>query len=213
MLSRIGFRTANSVSRRLKSSMAVAAEQVNTHKESATYKFRQERLVAIAARKQDAVKAKMVSTESATAPVAMEMGKGKKVAAGVPKVEVKVPAAVHKKTGKPLYMIQKPVSSADAFRAHRQKVKAGVAEDFESPKYEEKAEDKQHNASEGAAVAEGTTASFGKTLIMMLATGVAVEAAVFYAKEGKENPPGKLVQLYRYVWEKRFTDAMRVLTK
>lgn len=213
MLSRIGPRTTQIIGRRLKSSMVAAVEQVNTHKESATYKFRQERLAAIAARKQDAVKAKMVNTASATAPVAMEKGKVKKVAAGVPKVEVKVPAAVHKKTGKPLYMIQKPVSSADAFRAHRQKIKAGVAEDFDSPKYDEKVEDKQHNTSEGAAAAEGTTASFGKTLIMMLATGVAVEAAVFYAKEGKENPPGKLVQLYRYVWEKRFTDAMGVLTK
>jgi len=205
---------------RLNSAVAQAAAlgEMNSYKESATYKFRQQRSAAIQARRQEAKMAQMADTTGKAAPVAVKGGNFRKKAASALPVEKVVPAPVSRRSGKPMYMVKKPISSADAFRAHRQKVRAGVVgEEFEAPRFDEETRESEREQSSGSAYdgvgGESTSINFGKAFMMMAATGVAVEAAVFYAKESKVNPPGKLIQLYRYVWEKRFNDALKLVTK
>lgn len=171
------------------------AVETNVHKESATFLFRQKRLEAIAARKAEQRK---VSGEAK--PIRKTPKRSSKGAPIV--VPAAVPEMVNRKTGKPLYMISKPISSADAFRAERQRRAAGE-EGMVSVTDMTKEEESDSKYGSGEQQEGEGGFNFTRALLMMMAAGVTVEAAIFCVKESKENPPGKLIQLYRYVWERR----------
>jgi hypothetical protein len=174
--------------KRVMSSMA-SAVQYEAFKGSSTYMHRMRRKEEIAERLGLQVKEELVQNTL------------------MPEPAVSVQNIISKKTGEPLYMIKTPQSSADAYREYKRRVRLGL--ENEEPdmnadsEYGEKESRHKYSSKDTR-----SGMSFGgamNPLLMMLATGVAVEGLVFYAKESRENPPGKLIQLYSYLWEKRLT--------
>jgi len=123
---------------------------------------------------------------------------------------------MNKRTGRPMYTMVTPKSTADLYREHRTAVLTGLTT---APMAKEEQGNKQHSEEKekawesqwGKMNEKWNNIGVWHKFAALLAMGVGLESAYFYSKESKKVPASKAMQIYKYVWELRLEKVLSVL--